>query len=437
MSEIKKSVVRPQPVSGFPEWLPAIRRVEQQWQDTARRVFERYGFSSIETPSVEALDVIAAKGVVDKEIYVLNRLQADEDDAKEARLALHFDQTVPLARYVAQHFNELAFPFKRYQQQRVWRGDRPQDGRFREFYQYDVDVIAVDNLPLHFDAETALIAYDLLKELSIEGVRLHISNRKVLLGFMAGIGIQDAAPVVRILDKLDKVSAKGVREMLAESKLVSADQIEKCLALAAIQESDADALQKKIAALGVTNDMLAEGTSELVFVMNYLKDLPRGAAIADLSIARGLDYYTGTVYEGRFVDDPGFGSVVAGGRYDDLASSYINKKLPGVGISLGATRLFSKLLKDGKLPALAPSPTQVLVTLPNEESRTVAQATAQKLRARGLNAEVYHAPQKFDRQLVYAEKKQIPFVWFPDKNEVRNMTTREQTLADADKWLPN
>jgi histidyl-tRNA synthetase len=320
--------------------------------------------------------------------------------------------------------------------QRVWRGDRPQDGRFREFYQYDVDVITVDNLPLHFDAEMPLIIFDLLREMQIDGVRLHISNRKVLLGFMAGIGITDAAPIVRILDKLDKVPVDGVRKMLTETKLLSDAQVEKCLALAAIQESDPEKLTARIAALDVSNDMLAEGTEELAFVLGYMKDLPAGAAIADLSIARGLDYYTGTVYEGRFVDDPGFGSVIAGGRYDDLASSYINKKLPGVGISLGATRLFSKLLKDGKLPQLAPTPTQVLVSLPSEEQRDAAQAVAQKLRARNINAEVYHAPQKFDRQLAYANKKQIPYVWFPDSGTVKNMQTGEQRAADANSWTP-
>jgi histidyl-tRNA synthetase len=428
----KQKIIKPQPVYGFPEWLPAVRRVEQQWQDTARRVFESYGFCNIETPSVEALEVIAAKGVVDKEIYVLNRLQADDADRSEARLALHFDQTVPLARYVAQHFNDLVFPFKRYQMQRVWRGDRPQDGRFREFYQYDVDVIAVDNLPLHFDAEMPLIIWDLLRALGVEGVRLHLSHRKVLQGFMSGLGIADAAPVVRVLDKLDKVGPKGVAEMLAP--MLTSQQIEKCLGLAAIVENDGAQMAARVAALGVVHPTLAEGIEELQFVMGYLRDLPLGAVVADLSIARGLDYYTGMVYEGKFVEDPGFGSVVAGGRYDDLASSYINKKLPGVGISLGATRLFSKLLKDGKLPQLAPSPTEVLVALPDEDARAAAQAVAQTLRARGVNAEVYHAPQKFDRQLAYAEKKQIPFVWFPDKGEVRDMTTREQKPADPQTW---
>ena len=435
MSE-KQKITKPAPISGFPEWLPAVRRTEQQWQDTARRVFERYGFCSIETPSVEALEVITAKGVVDKEIYVLNRLQADDTDKSEARLALHFDQTVPLARYVAQYFNDLAFPFKRYQMQRVWRGDRPQDGRFREFYQFDVDVIAVDHLPLHFDAEIPLIAYDLLRELGVEGVRLHISNRKVLLGFMAGIGVVDPAPVVRILDKLDKIGTKGVAELLTQSGLISPAQIEKCLALATIQEFSSTTLQSRVAALQVSHDLLAEGITELSFVLDYLKDLPPDSFIADLSIARGLDYYTGTVYEGRFADDPGFGSVIAGGRYDDLASSYINKKLPGVGISLGATRLFSKLLKDGKLPALGPSPTQVLIALPDEDHRAAAQAIAMQLRARGVKTEVYHAPQKYDRQLSYANKKQIPFVWFPDSGTIKNMRTGEQMDAHAKDWLP-
>ncbi|HCM83247.1 MAG TPA: histidine--tRNA ligase [Alphaproteobacteria bacterium] len=430
----KVKIIKPQPISGFPEYLPEIRRVEQLWQDTARRVFERYGFCSIETPSVEAVEVLAAKGVVDKEIYVLSRLQADEDEKTEGRLALHFDQTVPLARYVAQHFNGLAFPFKRYQMQRVWRGDRPQDGRFREFYQYDVDVIAVDNLPLHFDAEMAQVSYELLAELKIAGVRLHISNRKILQGFMAGIGVADAAPIVRIMDKLDKIGAKGVQETLQKSGLVNDSQIEKCLTLAEIQAADAGEFQQKISVLKIDNEILSEGISELSFVMDYLKDLPSGAVLADMSIARGLDYYTGTVYEGRLINDPGFGSVIAGGRYDDLASSYINKNLPGVGISLGMTRLFSKLLKDGKLPALAPSPTQVLVALPNEEMRAAAQAIAQQLRARGINTEVYHAPQKFDRQLTYANKKQIPFVWFPDSGQVKNMATGEQVAADAASW---
>jgi histidyl-tRNA synthetase len=433
MSE-KQKIIKPAAISGFPEWLPEVRRVEQLWQDTARRVFERYGFCNIETPSVEAVEVLGAKGVVDKEIYVLNRLQADEGDAKEARLALHFDQTVPLARYVAQHFNDLVFPFKRYQMQKVWRGDRPQDGRFREFYQYDIDVIAVDNLPLHFDAEMVLVAHELLHELKIDGVRLHISHRKILQGFMAGIGVADAAPIVRIMDKLDKIGVKGVRENLQQFGLVNDSQITKCMALAEIQESNSAAVQQKIAALGVTHDTLTEGVNELCFVLDYLKDLPAGTVIADMSIARGLDYYTGMVYEGRITDDPGFGSVIAGGRYDDLASSYINKKLPGVGISLGATRLFSKLLKDGKLPVLPPSPTQVLVVLPDDDMRAAAQDIAKNLRARGINAEVYHAPQKFDRQMTYANKKQIPFVWFPDTGQVKNMATGEQTAADADSW---
>jgi histidyl-tRNA synthetase len=213
--------------------------------------------------------------------------------------------------------------------------------------------------------------------------------------------------------------------------LLNAKQIDQAMALAAIRASHADELREKISALGVQHEILNAGVDELAFVLDYLKDLPAGAVVADLSIARGLDYYTGMVYEGRLVDDPAYGSVIAGGRYDDLASSYINKKLPGVGISLGMTRLFSKLLKEGKLPALAPSPTQVLVTLPDESFRLAAQQIAQTLRARGMNVEVYHAPQKFDRQLAYAEKKQIPFVWFPDKNEVRNMQTREQVAADV------
>ena len=215
----KKQIYKPKPVSGFPEWLPEIRIIEQQWFDHIRRVFESYGFCSIETPSVEELDVLRAKGEVDKEIYVLERLHADPDEKDEARLALHFDQTVPLARYVAQNFNDLTFPFKRYQIQRVWRGERPQAGRFREFYQCDIDVINVDHLPLHFDAEMPAIIWEILSALpgmKDEKIQLRISNRKVLIGLCEALGVENVIETTRVIDKLEKIGEEKVKAELSD-----------------------------------------------------------------------------------------------------------------------------------------------------------------------------------------------------------------------------
>lgn len=440
----KQKLVRPTPISGFPEWLPAERQVELSFMDRIRAVFEAYGFCSIETPSVETLDVLAAKGAVDKEIYVIQRLHADPDD-KEARLGLHFDVTVPFARYVAQHFNELTFPFKRYQMQRVWRGERPQEGRFREFYQCDVDVINVDGLPMHFDAELPQVVDETLRAVGTGPVRLHLSNRKILEGYLKGLGVTESVAAIRLLDQFDKIGADGVEKALVDQLGFEAALAQRCVALAAIRSADAS-FAEQVRALDVRDELLDLGLEELAFVMEQLalriEDGDSGnEVIADLSIARGFDYYTGTVYEGRFIDFPDFGSIVAGGRYDDLAGSYINKRLPGVGISIGLTRLFSKLMAEGRLPAGKASPTHILVILPGEEARREATQTANRLRARGFNVELYHAPQKYNRQLSYASKKGIPFVWFPpggpgEAHEVKDMTAGVQGAADPENWTP-
>jgi histidyl-tRNA synthetase len=427
----KKKIYKPKAISGYPEWLPAIRRVEQEWLDHIRRVFESYGFCNIETPAVEELDVIAAKGEdVDKEIYVLERLQADENDKKEARLALHFDQTVPLARYTAQNFNDLVFPFKRYQMQKVWRGERPQSGRFREFYQCDIDVINVDQLPLSFDAEMPAIIYEVLSGLEIPKFQIRISNRKILIGLLEGLGISNIEEVTRIIDKLEKIGEDEAKALLIEHG-VSAEQVTNIFDLVHT---------KDISSITATNETMQQGLDELSFVMQQLAHIPDDAIIADLSIVRGLDYYTGTVYETVFVDDPSYGSICSGGRYDDLASSYINKKLPGVGISIGFSRLFAKLAPQLEVKRI--SPADVLVILNSEEDRGLASETAKDLRSRGLNVELYHAPQKFSKQMGYAEKKGIPFVWMPPfrdtlVHEVKNMASGEQTEADPKEWKPD
>ncbi|MEM7650758.1 MAG: histidine--tRNA ligase [Pseudomonadota bacterium] len=423
----KKNIYKPKPISGFPEWLPEWRAVEQQWLDKIRAVFERYGYCSIETPAVEELEVIAAKGEdVDKEIYVLERLHKQEGD-KDARLALHFDQTVPLSRYVAQNFNELTFPFKRYQMQKVWRGERPQMGRMREFYQCDIDVINVDNLPIHFDAEVASICYEALASLDIGRVQLRISNRKILLGLMEALEIEDPVPVTRFIDKLEKLGREEIEPLLTKEVGLSDTQTAEIIALAGTTD---------LSNIEAQNDMMREGLEELSFVMDNLKHLGDGAR-ADLSIVRGLDYYTGTVYETQLLDVPEFtGSVCSGGRYDDLAGSYINKHLPGVGISIGFSRLFDVLKQSGKIEAGAKSPALVLMALPEEETRAAASETARTLRDKGINVEQYHAPQKIGKQIAYAEKKGIRYVWFPfaDGHKVKDLESGDQVDADAKAW---
>ena len=432
-----KQIYKPRPITGFPEWLPEVRLVEQKWMDHIRRVFESYGFCSIETPSVEEIDVLRAKGEVDKEIYVIERLHKDENDNGESRLALHFDQTVPLARYVAQHFNELDFPFKRYQMQKVWRGERPQAGRFREFYQCDIDVIGVDNVPIHFDSELAAIMVDILRGLNIGPFQMQISNRKILMGLCAGMGIEDPAPVTRAVDKIEKIGIDETRKLLIQAGL-SENNANKILKFAAIKTPDSSFVEQ-VLALGISHEMLAQGLAELASVMDQLKHVETGFVVADLSIVRGLDYYTGTVYETKLLENISFGSICSGGRYDDLAGSYINKHLPGVGISIGLSRLFEYMRMNNWLEVGAKCPTDVLVCLPSEDKRTEAAAVARTLRERGLNVELYHADQKVKKQLSYAEKKKIPFVWFPpfedgQPHEVKNMTTGEQTSADPTTW---
>lgn len=437
----KQKVYKPRPVTGFPEWLPEVRLVEQQWFDHIRRVFESYGFCSIETPSVEELDVLRAKGEVDKEIYVLERLHKDENDNSDARLALHFDQTVPLARYVAQNFNDLVFPFKRYQMQRVWRGERPQKGRFREFYQCDIDVIGVDALPIHFDAEMPAIMWEVMSGLpgmENEKIQIRVNNRKIWLGLLQDIDCDDPAQIMRTIDKLEKIGAEAVTKILKTEQNLSDADVASILSLAQFKATPKNilSLSQTVAA---SNDMLREGIEELMMVMNNLAHLPEGAVVADLSIVRGLDYYTGTVYETVFLEDPGYGSICSGGRYDDLAGSYINKHLPGVGISVGFSRLFARMVDQGKIDVSRKSPADVMVMMPHEDKRPSITQLCQKLRARGLRVEMYHAAKKFPDQLKYASRKGIPYVWITEEDgtyQVKNMLTGEQVKADPATWTP-
>ncbi len=322
--------------------------------------------------------------------------------------------------------------------QRVWRGERPQAGRFREFYQCDIDVIGVDHVPIHFDGELAAIMVDILRGLNIGPFQMQISNRKILMGLCEGLGITDTLPVTRAIDKIEKIGVDGTRKLLTEAH-VPAQNIETLITFAQIKTENENFVEQ-VLALGVENATLAEGVAELASVMAQLTHIERGYVVADLSIVRGLDYYTGTVYETKLLENRDFGSICSGGRYDDLAGSYINKHLPGVGISIGLSRLFDYMRINGKLGDITRKcPTDVLVCVPSDEKRIEAATVANSLRHRGMNVELYHSAQKIKKQMEYAVRKGIPFVWFPpfDDNgnhEVKNMITGEQVHADPKSW---
>jgi histidyl-tRNA synthetase len=432
-----RKIVKPKPLSGFPEWLPEQRLVELRWIDTIRQTFEAYGFCNIDPPSVEDVDVLISKGEdTDKEIYGVRRL-GGEDQRDEARIALHYDLTVPLARYVAQHFNELAFPFKRYQIQRAWRGERPQEGRFREFYQCDLDVLDVGEVSLHFDAELPVIVYEILERLEVRPVTMHINNRKVLQGFYSGLGIADVVGAIRILDKLDKIGPEEVTRLLVDDLHLASSVAAQCVALASIRTSDIS-FEERVREFNVHSELLDTGLAELEFVMQALAAVPAGVAFADLSVARGFDYYTGTVYEGKLAAFAGYPSVFSGGRYDNLVGGFLRQNLPGVGLSIGLTRIFSKLLAEGKIQTGASCPTQILVIQLPDAPRERAIETGALLRRRGFNVEVYHESKKIGQQIRYATRKGIPYAWFPDaeKHEVKDLASGQQSPADPATWRP-
>ncbi|HEV3002505.1 MAG TPA: histidine--tRNA ligase [Solirubrobacteraceae bacterium] len=416
-------MAKARPISGFPEWLPEQRIVEQRLLDGIRRQFELFGFAPIETRAVEPLDQLLAKGETDKEIYTLRRLHGSDEE--RAELGLHFDLTVPLARYVAQHLNDLRFPFKRYQIQKAWRGERPQEGRYREFTQADIDVVGRGSLSLHFDAELPLIVHEVFAALpEIPPVTVRFNNRKLVEGVMRGLGVEDVAPVMRALDKLDKRGPGRVAEDLRELGAPA----EKLLEMAQVRGD----VIAGVRGLGVTHPLLEEGLEELRFVM----DAADGARVVpDLSIVRGLDYYTGTVYEAVMEGHESVGAICSGGRYDNLIEGG-RETFPGNGVSFGITRILGRLFGQGALPVGPKTPTQVLVALTSEESRADAREVARALRARGIPTEVFHEPVKFGRQIAYADGKGIPYVWFTDSGEVKDLRSGEQRPASSESWTP-
>ncbi|PRA06653.1 histidine--tRNA ligase [Arthrobacter sp. MYb229] len=425
-------------LSGFPEWLPAERAVEQHVLDTLRRTFELHGFANIETRAVETRGQLLRKGEIDKEVYGLSRLAADAEDKNDPNaLALHFDLTVPFARYVVENAGHLAFPFRRYQMQKVWRGERPQDGRFREFTQADIDVVGEGSLPFSYDVELALTIADALSALPIGDFRLRVNNRKLAEGFYRGLGLADPDAVLRAIDKLEKIGEDGVAKILVTEVGASEEQARAALALAAIRTLDTGFVAQ-VRALGVEHELLDTGLDELAQVIDAASKRAPGKVMADLSIARGLDYYTGTVYETVLVGHESLGSICSGGRYESLASKG-KKNYPGVGLSIGVTRLISRILAEELASAARAVPSVVYVTLANADSWHQAQDVASALRARGIACEVASSAEKFGKQIKYADRRGIPFVWFTQEDgthEVKDIRSGEQLSADAASWTP-
>lgn len=439
------SLITPRTPPGVMELLPRQQVAFQRMLDTIRRGYERFGFVPVETPVFETADVLLTKsgGETEKQVYFVQSTGAIQQGHKPD-MALRFDLTVPLARYVAEHERDLAFPFRRYQMQRVYRGERAQRGRFREFYQCDIDVIGKDTLGLHYDAEMPAVIHHVFRELDFGGFTININNRKILLGLLDGLGIGEPERrvlVLREIDKLDKLDRDKVRANLTADELAVpgavADQI---LALIAEQKSN-DGTLAALHAMTVDNDTFRTGIHELSTVMEGLRafQVPDDAVRINLAIARGLDYYTGTVYETFLNDHRGIGSVCSGGRYENLASHYTKSRLPGVGISIGATRLFYQLMeagliKDGSATA------QVLVTQMDPALTSDYFRLAADLRAAGLNTEIQLDGGKLAKQMKYADKAGIPVAVLMGSDEKARGTAtvkhllrgeqREVTLAD-------
>lgn len=429
------------PISGFPEWLPSERIVEQHFLDVIRETFELHGYASIRTRAVEPIERLTSLGEdTDKEIYAVSRLAAGmegiDEKSSSSRLGLHFDLTVPFARYVLENAGKLTFPFRRYQIQPVWRGERPQEGRFREFLQCDIDIVDVGELAPHYEAELPLVIADAFSKLPIGPFRIQVNNRKIPEGFYLGIGLTDVTSVLRIVDKLDKIGPANVSELL-QAAGATPEQAQKCLALAEISAPD-ESFVERVNALGVEHETLTEGLAELAAVIRVGAEHAPGLMVADLKVARGLDYYTGTVYETQLIGQESYGSICSGGRYDALASDG-RTTYPGVGISIGLSRLLAKIMPS--LSASRSTPSCVLVSLADETDRAQGMTVAAALRRRGIPCEVAPVAAKFGKQIKFAERRGIPFVWFPasgDQNNdsVKDIRSGDQMVADASSWLP-
>ncbi len=420
----------PRTLSGFMELLPQPQQQMERMMQILRETYALYGFTPLDTPIIEASEVLLAKGggETEKQIYRFQKGDAD--------LALRFDLTVPLAKYVALHGGELSFPFRRYQIGKVYRGERAQRGRFREFYQADIDVIGDGKLDITNEAEIPSIIYQTFTRLGLKRFQIRVNNRKILNGFYAMLGLtEQSGAIMRTVDKLDKIGPDKVRDLLLSDCGLREDQAAEILKFIAITGSNAEVLAALEGYMG-RHELFDTGLSELKTVVKYLADfgVPEENFAVDLTIARGLDYYTGTVYETTLLDHPEIGSVCSGGRYDNLAEYYTDRQLPGVGISIGLTRLFYVLGEQGMLnPDLPTAPADVLV-LPMTEDLAPAINLSTRLRGAGVRTQLYTEQKKFKAKMNYADKIGVPYVIFLGDDEItagvvacKDMKTGEQT----------
>lgn len=431
------SKVQPRTLSGFMELMPARQIQFDRMMAVLRESYSLYGFTPLDTPIIEASEVLLAKGggETEKQIY---RFQKGDSD-----LSLRFDLTVPLAKYVAQYSGQLAFPFRRFQIGKVYRGERAQRGRFREFYQADIDIIGDGKLDISNDAEIPAIIYRTFTSLGLKRFQIRVNNRKILNGFYAMLDLtHESGAIMRTVDKLDKIGAAQVKELLmAEEIGLNAEQAGEIMRFIAIDGSNAEVLQALEGYRG-RHPLFDEGLDELTTVARYLAafGVPEDHFKVDLTIARGLDYYTGTVYETTMLDHPEIGSICSGGRFDNLAEYYTDKKLPGVGISIGLTRLFFVLEDQGYLnDQLNTAPADALI-LPMTEDLSAAIALATQLRSAGVRTQLYGEQKKFKQKMSYADKLGVPYVIFLGEEEiasgvvaVKNMRTGEQVKVSPDE----
>ncbi len=424
-------IIQPRTAPGTLELLPREQMIFQHMLDVIRRGYERFGFVPVETPVFELKDVLLTKsgGETEKQVYFVQSTGSLQQ-GHDADLALRFDLTVPLARYVAEHERDLAFPFRRYQMQRVYRGERAQRGRFREFYQCDIDVIGKDKLDPAFDAELPAIIVQIFTELRIGDFTIHFSNRKILLGLLASYGIEDAEVqklILREIDKLDKIGKDKVRDGITALGLntAQADAVLQLISFTGSKDETLALLQSQKA----EHPLFQQGLAEVTQMVAALRALgaPENRTRLNLAIARGLDYYTGTVYETLIDAHPEFGSVCSGGRYEDLAGFYTKSKLPGVGISIGLTRLFDQLNAHGLLPP-APNTVQVLIAQMDTALASSYLELATELRRAGFSVENYLEKSKLDKQMKYADKAGIPTVILMGSNEVAKGTVTVKNI---------
>ena len=407
-------IIKPRTLSGFMELLPGKQARFEKMLEILRRTYSLYGFAALDTPAIEDAQILLAKGggETEKQIY---RFQKGDSD-----LALRFDLTVPLAKYVALHANDLCFPFRRYQISKVYRGERAQRGRFREFYQADIDIIGDGKLDILNEAEIPAIIYRVFKGFGLNRFQIRVNNRKILNGFYEMLHLSHkASEIMRTVDKLDKIGTRKVGFALIDDLGISEDHADEILEFMMIRGTNAEVLEKLEEYRG-RNETFDQGLDELVAVTANLAafGVPEENFAVDLTIARGLDYYTGTVYETTLLDHPEIGSVCSGGRYDDLAGYYTERKLPGVGISIGLTRLFYVLDEQGLLnPALPTAPCDVLV-LPMTDDPAPAIVLAEALRSGGVRVQLYGEKKKFKQKLSYADKLGVPFVVLLGEDEI-------------------